>query len=651
MAYSLLSTQTIYALATLTAVGAIVMLWQYRERTGALALLLMMGAMAIWNGAVLLLLSTESATVASLSLRTTSVGITFVSMLKLVFVLEYTGREHLLRPRIVGALAIPPVAVVILSFTNPADLIYTTLQPAEAGPLPIEYEFGPGALVYTVYAYGINVVTTAMVLAFVYRSRAVYRGQSLALLGGALAPWIAHAVYAADLTAIDPMPVGGILSSVLFAVAIGRYRLLDLMPIARNRVLDTVADGIFVVDTDDRLIDVNPAGRRLLASVDVETESLVGRSFPSLFDETGLRDWYEAVTNGRAETATELSVGATHVRITATPIDDDRDRRVGWLLVARDVTERKRHEEQLERQNSRLQRFASLVSHDLRNPLNVADGYLEMARETDDDAHLEEVAQSHERMETIIDDVLTLAREGADVADPEPVPLERVARHAWNGVETGGASIGIDGDATILADPERLQRALENLFRNAVEHGSTSHSEPGGSEDAVEHGSTSPASHTQQDAVEHGSTSPASHTQRNAVPHGNEAGDGTDLEITVGTIDDDGDGSIEGFFVADDGIGIPACRREQVLESGYTTGENGTGLGLSIVEEIAAAHNWSVHVAESETGGARFEFRGVESITDSGGSEPDAESETVADSSDDEAPNDDSDRSADVPMR
>ena len=576
MAALLLLHQIIYAIAVCAAAGASAVLWQYRTRTGARALLLLMAGLVIWNGSVLVLLVTDNVTLASLSLRSTSVGIAMVSLTKLVFALEYTGRERLLRPRIVGPLAIPAAALVILAFTNPAGLLYATLEPAASGPFPITFEFGPAAPFYLVYVYALNVVVTAMIVGFIYRSRAVYRGQSLVLLGGSLAPWLAHAVSTVDALAIDPTPIGGILSGGLFAVAVVRYRLLDLMPIARERVIDTVTDGIFVVGDADHLVDCNPAGRRLLESIGVDTDSIIGRSFPSLFDGTALRDRYEAATTDGAETTAAVSIGDRQFQVTVTPIDDSRGRRVGRLLITRDITEQKRHEEQLERQNSRLEEFATLVSHDLRNPLNVADGYLELAFETtDNDDYLDEVERSHDRMESIIEDVLALAREGTAVTELTPVTLATLAQRAWDGVETGTVTIEIDADITVLADSERAARLFENLFRNSIDHGAAS------------------------------------------------AGDAS-LEITVGTIADDSADAIEGFYVEDDGIGIPACRREQVLEDGYTTGDEGTGLGLSIVERIAEAHGWSVRVDESAAGGARFEFRGVETA-DSSASAPDAE--------------------------
>jgi PAS domain S-box-containing protein len=256
----------------------------------------------------------------------------------------------------------------------------------------------------------------------------------------------------------------------------------------------------------------------------------------------------------------------------------------GLFLAVRDVTERKQREHDLERQNERLQQFADVLSHDLRSPLQVATLSLDRAERTGEAEAFEKTAQAHDRMETMIQNVLTLARQGQRIDEVTTVSLDAVARDAWETVDTRGLTLSVDRDFELDADRDRLQRLFENLFRNAVEHGSTSNRTQ--SDDAVEHGSTSP------DDVE--ST--------------------RELTVTVGPIDplhtttriSGRAGS--GFYVADDGPGIPEDTRESVFESGFTTEESGTGFGLAIVAEIAEAHHWEPTVTDSRDGGARFEF-------------------------------------------
>lgn len=240
--------------------------------------------------------------------------------------------------------------------------------------------------------------------------------------------------------------------------------------------------------------------------------------------------------------------------------------------------------------------IASVVSHDLRNPLDVAKARARAARETGDVEHFDRLDRAHDRMERIIGDVLTLARGNGAVDTTADVAVASVAEKAWRAVETESASLSISPDLPETeADADRLQRLFENLFRNAVEHGPRSHDEPV-SQDAADHGSPGHRAPS-NDSVEHGAT--GSQSPSNGVVDPSE-----DITVRVGP-------AAGGFFVADDGQGIPPDEREQVFEPGYTATGSGTGLGLTIVDRIATAHGWTVTAAESRAGGARFEVTGL----------------------------------------
>ncbi len=213
------------------------------------------------------------------------------------------------------------------------------------------------------------------------------------------------------------------------------------------------------------------------------------------------------------------------------------------LSIGRDISSRREREK-------RLDQFASIVSHDLRNPLNVAEGRLELAQETGESAHLEAVERAHERMQTLIEDILALAREGKAVTEPEPMALGPVVTEAWACIEETEATLQNEVSGQVVAERSRLIRLFENLFRNAVEHA------------------------------------------------------GPTVTVTVGDLED-------GFFVADDGPGIPPSEQSAVFQAGYSTAEEGTGFGLQIVEQIVDAHDWDLALSTSESGGAQFEVTGV----------------------------------------
>jgi PAS domain S-box-containing protein len=222
----------------------------------------------------------------------------------------------------------------------------------------------------------------------------------------------------------------------------------------------------------------------------------------------------------------------------------------GYVVTTRDISERKAYEHELERERDRLERFAGIVSHDLRSPLNVADGRLELARAECNSEHLDAVARAHDRMASMIDDLLTLAREGATTPQLTSVDLPALVEDAWRNVETKDATLAVETDHHVVADEGQLRQLVSNLVRNAVDHG------------------------------------------------------GADVTVVVGPLDD-------GFYVADDGPGLPDRDSEELLEYGVSTAASGTGLGLNIVHEVAVNHGWELTLTQADDGGARFEIRGV----------------------------------------
>ena len=239
---------------------------------------------------------------------------------------------------------------------------------------------------------------------------------------------------------------------------------------------------------------------------------------------------------------------------------DHTDRRLIELLAnaaeaAVDRIDRERELErraaQLERRNERLDRFAGRLSHELRNPLSVLESRVWLARETGDEAHFEHIQRAITRMDRLIDDTLTLARYGEIETEKSTVSLRTVATDCWETIRTPTAALDIRTDRRIQADRDRLRQLLSNLFQNAIEHA------------------------------------------------------GADITVTVGDLD-------TGFYVEDDGEGIPESKREAAFDPGESELSHGTGLGLSVVEKVASDHGWEIELTESTAGGARFEFTGVE---------------------------------------
>jgi signal transduction histidine kinase len=450
----------------------------------------------------------------------------------LYFTSAYTGRSihrnKTVRRAALGAFLI----VVAVKVTNPVHGLYYTVSVVS---VPFEHvAVENGVLHWTVMGASYMLSGIGYFMLFErFAKVSLDTKPLLAVVGLTGLPIILDIVGSASDALVDITyePLGvAVFASAFFFVFLEQFQSIRL---AGERT-----DPVIVLDEDDRVHQYNRAaegvfGDRLHGAVDKRAAEV----FPEL-----------PVDEVDQSMFTVDEADKRFFRVTTTPFTSG-ETAIGRILVFSDVTDEERAKRELEHQNERLERFTSTVSHDLRNPLNVASGRLEIAVDETDSEHVETALAALERMETMIEDLLQLAKQGQPIDETEPIALETAAREAWEMVQTNDASLEVAGDKTFEADPDRLASIFENLFRNAVEHA------------------------------------------------------GPDVTVTVEPTSD-------GFAVADDGPGIPPEDRETVFESGYTSEADGTGFGLAIVAEVAKAHDWSARVEESDAGGARFVFAG-----------------------------------------
>ncbi len=525
--------------------------WQRRPSREATALVVLAASIVVW-----LLGTTASLIVDPLETRVLAAkfsyfGIVATTPAFFVLALLYTGREATVDRRLVAALAVEPL-VLLGGLWSAPDLVYASVSVTESS-LVFDAVHGPLFWIHVVYAYFLTAVATGLLLEFLNRSQYLYTRQVLALLTAVAAPWLGNVAYLGGVVPFDPTPVAFSVSGTVLTWAVLEAGFVDLSPIARDAVVDHVNHGMLVVDEEGRLVDVNPTGKAMLDADDGD----VGRPLSEFVaDYPELVEEFADAREKREKVMLDTSKGRRVFDIEVTPLTDHRDRPQGRLFLVQDVTERWHRQQELRRQNEQLDRFASVVSHDLRNPLNVLEGYVELARESGDTEPLDEAVDSIDRMYQLIDDVLSLAREGRQIESREPVDLRTVAEEAWANLDAPGATLSVVDEHTVEADRSRLVQALENLFCNAIEHA------------------------------------------------------GPEVTVEVGASDDE-----RGFYVQDDGPGIPEGEHDDVFEYGYTTTDEGTGLGLAIADAIAEAHGWELRLADDGPG-ARFEFRDADVTRD-----------------------------------
>ncbi|SDY35578.1 sensor histidine kinase [Halobellus clavatus] len=348
-----------------------------------------------------------------------------------------------------------------------------------------------------------------------------------------------------------------------------------------RQIVDLVPDPLYVKNIDDEVLLSNEANAELHGLAPEEIEGKREREIESDVENIENFDKYrqreiEVIETGDPMTFEEELVGpdgeTKFFKTTRIPFETTERNKEAVLGYARDVTDLKEYEQELEdtkrrleQSNEKLDQFAGVVSHDLQNPLHVILGYVSLLDSDDDNQeYIEAIEQSATRMEDIITDLLKLSRVGQDIEEPETVSLATVARDSWDNIKIDGTDLNlrVPEGATVKADRSRLMNVFENLFRNAREH--------------------------------------------NNPP----------LTIRVGILNSGTPGdhseSLTGFFIEDTGDGIPQEQHDEIFDHGYTTNTDGTGFGLSIVKEVVEAHGWSLSHCDGEDGGARFEISDVD---------------------------------------
>ena len=467
----------------------------------------------------------------------------------LVFAVVYAGEEHRFTPTVVALLLVDPVAFAALAWTNGAhELLWTA---AELGTGPgLDLAFTAIYLVHITYAYLLVLAGIGVMVAVYFSSAGIYRRQAGLLVFGAAVPLAANVAFTLGVS-----PIPGLdfttptftLTSLVFVLALFRFDLLDLTPVARRRVLDEFGSGILVVDGEGRVVHANETAR------DVLPDLAIGSSIADLLSVDALEDvdgHVSTIEGVRRRRFYEFSVSS---------LRDFRDRQVGHVIGMRDVTTDREYEQRLEVVNR-------LLRHNLRNDMNKVAGWAEVA-EADADG---EALAAVRRIRAVADDVAAMSRQAKRIEDTlDARPDELVTVDAVAVVE---AVVGDLGERWPDADVERATPAdapvwaptsdlLGVAVRNVVEN-------------AIEHGDRSP---------------PRVRVTIREEP--SPSGDRTVVEV------------------ADDGPGIPAMERDVLLAGEETALEHGSGLGLWLVRWITETAGGEVEFAENEPRGSVVRLR------------------------------------------
>lgn len=404
--------------------------------------------------------------------------IALIPVFFLLFILRYLGQEKWLTlPRALPFFIIPAITI-ILNLTNGSHHLFIeefSYQQIDGFNFPLENAYGPWYFVHSIYSYLLLMVGMILVMVRWARAQGAYQGQLGWLLLGSLIPATTNLLDVFELIPGYPLtPPGFAIMAGMFAVALFRFRLLDLMPVARDAIIESMDDLVLVLDTQNRIVDVNPA---LEKRVGQPAARMLGQPVREVFaDQPELLDRYSGV----GEAHDEVPLYGAVYDFTLTTLYERRGEAVGRLFVLRDITERKQAEKEREQLIGELNAYAHMVAHDLKNPLGIILSAVQLYYEAPPENHnkyLDMIERSGKRSIGIIDELLLLAsiRKQADV----PITRVNMAEVVNNGLERlqhhidgANARISIPGQwPAVQGHAPWVEEVWVNYISNAIKYG------------------------------------------------------------------------------------------------------------------------------------------------------------------------------------
>ncbi len=455
-----------------------------RQRASIFWFALMMAASAVWAIAYSFELASSTLETMLDLINIEYIGIGLLPALWIMFVINFIEKRVWLTPFVLFLIFIFPLVTLIMVWTNDHHhLHYISATVDNSGPFPL-LAIKPGVWyrVHTIYFYVLLAFGVMLLGRYLRQSSDIYRKQTLIVLAGAFIPWGTNFVYLLGLRPhehIDLTPYAFIITSIIIAFGLLRYRLFDIVPFAREKLIEKLHEGMLVLDEHGRIIDLNAPVEKFLVKY---SPKLIGEKLSEILagqkaiQHLLLKQW-----QGREEITLATENGERIYEISGTPLYNDEKRFVGTLLIMWDITSRKRTTSQLQELNQIRNRMFTIIAHDLKGPMNGLLGILQLAQSgVVSEAEIKEILplllKNVDNTKALLDNLLQWSKsqlEGEKV-NPERFDIKEVNNNNIRLFEKRLSEKGIElidnipAGTIVYADRDMIDLVLRNLVGNAI---------------------------------------------------------------------------------------------------------------------------------------------------------------------------------------
>lgn len=447
---------------------------------------IMMLCISVWSIAYAIELASNDLNQMLLFINFEYIGITFLPSAWIVFVIKFTGRSKWLNPLNYFKIFIFPAIALLLVWTNNFHhLHYQTVSVSNEGNFPL-LAFQPGIWyhVHTVYFYFMLGWGIFMLVRSFQKGYLIYKKQYIAILIAAFIPWITNLIYLIGYRPfqhIDLTPYAFIITSGAIAFALLKFSLFDLIPLAREKVIESMNDGVIILDWDKRIIDTNQVVSQFLGFAG---DNIIGKKLSAVINDPQINSLLLQGTDDK----TFVCLNSKYFEITFTTINNKNTLQNGALLMFRDITESKVAEEKLQNQAEQLQKtnalkdkLFSIISHDLRTPLANLVSLLAISKEgyislDEFKAMLPNISENVDYTSSLIDNLLNWSKSQLEQGSivKEFHSIKEILDKEISYLSKNAADKKIDirnlisNDCILLVDKDMMQLVFRNLISNAI---------------------------------------------------------------------------------------------------------------------------------------------------------------------------------------